>query len=363
MFDSIDAGRAAVLAAALSCSGASVAADSSLNDSSSALERPYVTISGAYARPDDKRQVSDGIGLKLSIGRALSERWSAELRTNHFNFETDTPGGTDFYRTALGLDAVYSLNPSSWSPLLVIGAGAAYNDVTPDARDRTDFSASAGLGLLTPALNDYGVRVRLEARYVYDSFEDNREDVHAYLGMVFPLRKPRTIEVVRTEIKEVIREKIVREEISLPLRDSDVDGVIDALDRCPDTLRGAQVDRDGCVIESSVIVLQGVHFEYNSAQLTSSSISILAQAVDSLRGQATMKVEVAGHTDSTGSDAYNVELSARRARSVVDFLISQGIDRSRLTSVGYGESRPVADNSTAEGRASNRRVEFRVLSR
>jgi OOP family OmpA-OmpF porin len=360
MFYWMGARRAAVLASVLGGSVALVAADSLANESTAALERPYVSVSGGYGWPDDKRQVQDGYGLKLSIGWALSERWSAEFRTTHFNFETDTAGATDFYRTALGFDAVYAFNTSGWSPLLLVGVGAAYNDVTPDDRDSTDFTANAGLGLMTPALNDYGVRVRFEARYVYDAFEDDREDLHAYLGVVFPLRKPKTIEVVRTEVKEIVREKIIREE---PPRDSDDDGVIDSLDRCPNTLRGAQVDRDGCVVESSVIVLQGVHFEYNSAQLTSSSISILMQAVDSLRGQASMKVEVAGHTDSSGSDAYNLDLSARRAQSVVDFLISQGIDRSRLTAVGYGESRPVADNSTAEGRASNRRVEFRVLSR
>lgn len=363
MLDWLELRRAAMLASMLGLSAASAAAEST-NDAPEGLERPYVTMSGAHAWLDDKRDAQDGVGLKLSIGWALSERWTAELNTSHFNFETDAPGGTDFYRTALGIDAVYAFNPSGWSPLLLIGAGAVYNDVTPDENDNFDFTASGGLGLMTPALNDYGMRARLEARYVYDTFQDDPTDVHAYLGVIFPLRKPKTVEVVRTEvkteIKEVVRERIVQQEAP---RDSDGDGVIDSLDRCPNTLRGAQVDRDGCVVESAIIVLQGVHFEYDSAQLTSSSVSILAQAVESLRGQSSMKVEVAGHTDSAGSDAYNLKLSSRRAQSVVDFLISQGIDRSRLTAVGYGESRPVADNSTAEGRASNRRVEFRVLSR
>jgi OOP family OmpA-OmpF porin len=360
MWQRSDWRRAAAIAAALGSMAASAADDTKVDVSSGAIERPYVAISGAHAWLDDKRDAQDGVGIRLGFGWALSERWSAELNTSHFNFETDVPIGTDYYRTALGIDVVYAFNPSGWSPLLIVGAGAVYNDAAPDHRDNYDFTANGGLGLLTPALNDYGVRLRLEARYVLDTFEDNPSDVHAYLGVTFPLRKPKTIEVVRTEVKEVIRERIVREEAP---RDTDGDGVPDSLDRCPNTLRGAQVDREGCVVESAVIVLQGVHFEYDSAELTAASYAILSQAAESLRGQQSMAVEVAGHTDSAGSDAYNLKLSARRAQSVVDFLVAQGIDRSRLSSVGYGEMRPVADNSTAEGRASNRRVEFRVRSR
>lgn len=356
--------RAAAAAAVLAItSGAAYAADGDGQSASTALERPYVGISGAYGWADDARAVQDGVGLKLSFGWALSERWSAEFATSHFNYETNVPNGTDFYRTAVGLDAVYAFNPAGWSPLPIVGVGAVYNDVTPDERDNIDFTASGGLGLMTPPLNSYGARMRLEARYVHDSFEDNLNDVHAYLGVTFPLRKPKTIEVVRTEVKEVIKEVIVREEVPVVDGDSDGDGVADSRDRCPNTLRGAQVDRDGCVVEQAVIVLQGVHFEYDSAQLTVASTSLLSQAADSLRGQSSMKVEVAGHTDSAGSDAYNLDLSRRRAQSVVDFLVSRGIDPERLTAKGYGESRPMADNATAEGRATNRRGEFHVLAR
>jgi outer membrane protein OmpA-like peptidoglycan-associated protein len=73
-----------------------------------------------------------------------------------------------------------------------------------------------------------------------------------------------------------------------------------------------------------------------------------------------VSVEVAGHTDATGTDEYNQGLSERRARSVVDYLVGKGIDRSRLDAVGRGESQPVADNGTRDGRAQNRRVELNV---
>jgi outer membrane protein OmpA-like peptidoglycan-associated protein len=73
------------------------------------------------------------------------------------------------------------------------------------------------------------------------------------------------------------------------------------------------------------------------------------------------KVRVEGHTDSKGSDAYNIKLSQRRANAVRDYLIAHGVEADRLVAVGYGETRPVADNGTAEGRARNRRVEFTIL--
>ncbi|HLF10962.1 MAG TPA: OmpA family protein, partial [Gammaproteobacteria bacterium] len=75
-----------------------------------------------------------------------------------------------------------------------------------------------------------------------------------------------------------------------------------------------------------------------------------------------LRAEIGGHTDSNGSDAYNLNLSQQRANSVLTFLAGQGIDRSRLVARGYGEGQPVADNGTDAGRERNRRVEFRVLN-
>jgi len=112
--------------------------------------------------------------------------------------------------------------------------------------------------------------------------------------------------------------------------------------------------------EEHCIPLKGVHFEVDSAELTSDSTAILDQAVQTLKLKSYLKVEVAAHTDSTASDEYNMELSERRAKSVYDYLIAHGINASRLTAKGYGESQPVADNATEEGRAQNRRVELRT---
>ncbi len=113
--------------------------------------------------------------------------------------------------------------------------------------------------------------------------------------------------------------------------------------------------------KQEIISLSGVHFETNSAELTGDSIAILDRAVATLKKRADIRVEVAAHTDSIGSAAYNQALSERRAKSVMDYLTSHGIAADRLTAKGYGESDPIASNATAAGRAKNRRVELRVL--
>jgi iron complex outermembrane receptor protein len=144
--------------------------------------------------------------------------------------------------------------------------------------------------------------------------------------------------------------------------DLDGDGVLNERDKCPNTRPGAVVDLDGCEVEA-VISLEGVHFDFDKATLRPDAIAILDKAVGLLKTQAKVVVEVAGHTDSVGSEEYNQGLSERRAISVKDYLESQGITATRLTARGYGEAQPVASNDTEEGRALNRRVELIVLSR
>jgi OOP family OmpA-OmpF porin len=108
-------------------------------------------------------------------------------------------------------------------------------------------------------------------------------------------------------------------------------------------------------------VLVGVNFEYNSAKLNSSSYPMLLNAIQFLNQNPEMIVEIQGHTDNVGSDEYNLQLSEKRAQTVKDYLVSKGISAGRLQVKGYGESSPVADNSTADGRELNRRIEFKIL--
>jgi OOP family OmpA-OmpF porin len=109
------------------------------------------------------------------------------------------------------------------------------------------------------------------------------------------------------------------------------------------------------------VVLKGVNFATNSAQLTPASSTVLDEVAATLVKRNDIRAEVAGHTDDRGAADYNRSLSQRRAESVRAYLLSKGVDASRLTARGYGEDSPIADNKTEKGRAENRRVELRAL--
>ncbi|WP_028622482.1 OmpA family protein [Pseudomonas sp. Ant30-3] len=157
--------------------------------------------------------------------------------------------------------------------------------------------------------------------------------------------------------------------------DEDGDGVPDSRDKCPGTPKGVQVDADGCppplpapvveevvVVEEETIVIRDVHFQFDKATLTPSDKEVLNTIATRLKQEAaSAQLTVVGHTDSVGSDAYNQRLSDKRAHSVVDYLVQSGVPRASFVSVaGAGESQPVADNKTADGRAMNRRTEIKI---
>lgn len=149
-------------------------------------------------------------------------------------------------------------------------------------------------------------------------------------------------------------------------RDTDGDGVDDAADRCPSTPSGTEVDAEGCQVlfepTRKTLILEGVNFETGKATLTTESEAILNGVAESLVANDTIRVQVTGHTDNTGSLALNRRLSLARAEAVRQYLISKGVAEDRLTARGLGPSEPVASNRTAEGRAQNRRVELRRLN-
>ncbi|MCB1686832.1 MAG: OmpA family protein, partial [Pseudomonadales bacterium] len=140
--------------------------------------------------------------------------------------------------------------------------------------------------------------------------------------------------------------------------DSDRDGVPDHRDDCPNTPAGAKVDARGCevVIEKPVSFNLTVEFGFDSAEITGVAFQEMLELLKFLREYPSTSAVIEGHTDSRGAEDYNQNLSQRRAAAVLEALTNSGIPRSRLSSVGYGESRPVASNDTDAGRAKNRRV-------
>ncbi len=149
-----------------------------------------------------------------------------------------------------------------------------------------------------------------------------------------------------------------------PDRNNDADGLQDVDDKCPN--EPGPNDNEGCprvyqdveVTSTHVRILQKIHFEFNKAVIRPVSYPILDTVAQVLRDFPDITLEVQGHTDSRGSDAYNLRLSQARAEAVRTYLIDKGIAPNRLAARGYGEGCPIASNRTREGRAANRRVEF-----
>ena len=141
--------------------------------------------------------------------------------------------------------------------------------------------------------------------------------------------------------------------------DSDGDGVPDLADKCPGSPSDKPVDADGCTIVS--VVLDDVQFELNSSELTANSSASLDKVVNAMNEYPNLRIEVQAHTDSMGAVAYNQSLSEKRASSVRDYVIGAGIAANRIAAKGYGETKPIADNTTSDGRAKNRRVELTVI--
>ncbi|MBF0255678.1 MAG: OmpA family protein [Gammaproteobacteria bacterium] len=145
---------------------------------------------------------------------------------------------------------------------------------------------------------------------------------------------------------------------NLCLRDEDGDGVDDNNDKCPGTPKGNKVDVYGCIAE---VKIPDIFFDFNKAILKPGFEEALSGLIAEYRGQVLPDaIIITGHTDNVGSDQYNQKLSMRRAQAVKDYFVGMGIDGSIITTIGAGESAPIADNETEEGRSQNRRVLIQV---
>ncbi len=143
--------------------------------------------------------------------------------------------------------------------------------------------------------------------------------------------------------------------------DSDQDGVPDISDKCPNTLPGVKIDNKGCPVNKKQDLSklkQGIQFKSNSAELTKASYATLDDIVRLLNQIPQANLEVQGHTDNTGSEELNNKLSQERAQTVVNYFVKKGISSDRVRAVGFGSSKPIADNKTKKGRTQNRRVEL-----
>lgn len=320
----------------------------------------YFFSQGYWVDQDSERALfdEDGAGFRTGFGWQIDSGWYWEANLAHNVLENGIGGYTDYYQSHLGVDLSYRFREKDeFRPFILLGIGAVHDDVYDlpgrPREDDTSFFYNAGLGFVTPELFDVGLKIRLDARYVSSEFEEDYNDTHVSLGFEIPLARTETRTIV--QVKEVVRE------VPVAPKDSDMDGVVDGVDRCPNTLRNAEVDQYGCVVKEQIVRLEGITFKSGSADLTGNSVENLTDIASFLKNQPEVRLEIAGHTDSVGDASFNLGLSQKRADAVKYFLVRAGIAPERMRATGYGETDPIASNATAGGRAENRRVEFRIL--
>jgi OOP family OmpA-OmpF porin len=161
-----------------------------------------------------------------------------------------------------------------------------------------------------------------------------------------------------------------QDEDGCPDPDNDNDGIPDSRDKCPnepETFNNYK-DDDGCPdevpaeVKKFTGVIEGINFKTGSADILAGSYVLLDRAVKVLQDYPDVNLEISGHTDNRGKAEYNLNLSQRRADSVKTYFVQRGIASARLQAIGFGLTRPIADNKTSSGRATNRRTEFRLIN-
>lgn len=330
----------------------------------------YVGVLGdALVTPDNDHDPvqKDGYGLDLRFGAKPDSGLPIEFRIFYGQLRHEAQALENGNRSGFGGN--FLVGPWTFfgvTPYLLGGAGLVYSDSLPE-HDSVAPYLDGGAGLYTAPLFGWPIRLRAEGRYSTEDFDERYEDIRVQAGVEWiwwrsepPLPPPaeeplRVVEAVEPPPAEPPARAALHGTL-----DSDGDGVFDDSDRCPDSPRRTPVDAEGCTVVK-VLTLKGVNFELGSDRLRAESTSVLDEAALTLNSEFKQaRVEVAGHTDSQGADAYNQKLSERRAQAVRKYLINRGVSGDRLTARGYGETEPVADNATAAGRAQNRRVELRV---
>lgn len=362
----------------------------------------YVSPLGSYIKSDQSRNTEDsGTNLKFGIGKELTESFNLELGINGNWLNR----AQDPYLKQLGLelDAMYFFNRDNvFSPYIATGVGVLDTSTSADSNP----TWSAGFGLLTEIDFLKKAKLRTEVRFQqeYDSGNYIHDDVLLRAGVQIPFGRspnpstrtrikdsdgdginddadncPNTLNGIMVDSKgcDAVSYDVSTENLTNPCpetqtnteinsiacepkTDSDKDGIRDSKDQCPNSALNAQIDYKGCEI-IDVISLPGINFETNSTTLSVESSRTLAGAVSTLLKYNTIQAEIAGHTDNIGSSTYNLALSNARAKAVLDHLVAHGISSSRLVSAGYGDTNPISDNSTNQGRTQNRRVELVII--
>ena len=365
----------------------------------------YLTPAAIGVWVADGQPREDESGFAIAFGRALTDKVNLELMFSSVDHAGSGGADQDIRELELNFLRVW-FREASWSPYFLLGLGAMNIDSSDPALNFRAKSASIGMGLLIDLGRGGKVSLRPELRLrKFFAPDGSTNDVVAMIGLQLAFgspdagpARPAPLAPSDSDGDGVVdgadrcpgtpRGRVVKRNGCE--NDADGDGVVDGADMCPDTPAGAPVDGRGCPLDSDgdgvadymdncpgtpagtrvdnrgcelqeEIHLRGVNFETNSADLTADSSARLDDATATLLKNSDLRVEVAGYTDSSGAASYNQGLSRRRAQSVMNYLVSHGVDAGMLSARGYGENNPIASNATVAGRAENRRVTLRIL--
>ncbi len=294
------------------------------------LAGPALAIGKFYVAPSASQHyfsgdLEDETGWRIAVGAALTEKWGLELAYDYSEPAIDG-SFTKLEIEHIGVDALYYFAQGERGKFFgLIGAGVADFEV-----DDGQY-AEIGVGYLRPFTRS-GFAFRLDARHRRTEGDDSEfNDTILNAGLHIPLGSHEEPEVVAAPPPP-------------------------PPPPAPEPLPPPAVDLE----PQAPIVLRGVQFDFDSAQLRPESTGVLDEAAKVLGEQAAANVLIMGHTCNIGTDEYNLDLSKRRAKSVLDYLSGHGVGAERMSSQGFGETKPIADNSTKPGREENRRVELQV---
>lgn len=322
----------------------------------------YVTPKIGGVSVDNDRALEDKDWLYgLAVGKHINEGLSMELNLDGaYVGGGPAAGDLSLYGGSIDLLAVIN-RAGAFAPYLSLGLGMLQTEPSPGT-NATDFMAQAGLGAMlklaesADGSRSLALRPEVKARWSEAGASGTLVDYIGTLGLQFSFGPARPQPAPAPAPSPPPAEPAP---VPQP-RDTDQDGVIDDLDKCPDTARGVAIDAYGCPRKGS-ITLEGVTFELNSARLTAESRTILEGLAADLQKYPRLRIELQGHTDSTGSDQYNLMLSQQRADAVRAYVVAEGVAAAQLIARGYGEGQPTDDNTTEQGRARNRRVVMFVV--
>lgn len=337
--------RFAMAGSALLLASASVTAQEVFDD------RWYVTVIGGVAEVDNDRNADeDWPYYGASFGKFVSPDLSLEFQVDTYESEfiadqvNLAPGASDkFENFSYGLFGRYHWRRGEdWRPFLLAGVGIQeHRSVFKDGRD---MFLSAGVGAAADLGDNWRLRAQLEARYDNDrdTFNSNRGFVDGIfsLGLSYAFGEP-------------------------PRPPAPAAEPAPAPEPAPRPAPRPAPQPEPEPAPEVIVELDGeVTFAFDSAEIRREAESELNRVAAELNGRdEIVSFEVAGHTDSIGSEEYNQGLSERRAQAVADYFASRGVDRNRMQVRGYGETRPKVSNDTPENRSMNRRVVVSVMAR